>query len=171
MKQLISLFLSVNDINVRDAHPDLVRYVMNKYAVGIPRGFKIYVYYTLSHILRFSPFIGYANIGEHTAHVFSEITYPPYGYVLTSNTAPPGKNLCDITHFARYRYGELADLEMPPVVKEVNTFIPGDYRSTEQVNNSGEIPGSNLVYTPEDTIEAIHELQRSFNGVRARLSP
>jgi hypothetical protein len=94
-----------------------------------------------------------------------------YGYVLTLNTAPPDKNLCDITHFARYRYGELADLEMPPVVKEVNTFIPGDYRSTQQVCNSEEIPGSNLVYTPEDTIEAIHELQRSFNGVRASLSP
>lgn len=165
VKQLMSLFLSVNRIEFRDAHPELVRFVLDKWSIGIPSTFHLYTYYNLSSILRFIPFIGYTDVSRMKEFIFSEISYPPYGYVLTIDPQPPADDLCEITHFTKYRYHELADLEMKPVVKEINTFIPGDYRTPEEIYSEVSTSKGNLVYTGNDIAESIKHLSDKMSRI------
>jgi hypothetical protein len=61
----------------------------------------------------------------------SEITFPPFGYVLTLDSAPLDRRLLEITHFSRYRYDEFRVLELRPPVLDTPTSFPGDYRTPQ----------------------------------------
>jgi hypothetical protein len=65
--------------------------------------------------------------------VLSEITFPPFGYVMTLGSEAPDDRLFDITYFSRYAYNEFHILEMRPVVLDTPTYVPADYRTPEEV--------------------------------------
>ena len=74
-----------------------------------------------------------------TGFVFSEITFPPFGFVWSLNSTPPDDRLTDITHFAdNYSYNDepLMWIQLP--VLPIYTFYPGDYRDRDTVLKDGE---------------------------------
>lgn len=77
--------------------------------------------------------MGKLNIDEGKTTLISEITFPPFGYVLTIESEIPDRRLFDISSFARYRYNDCKVLEMKPVVLDTPTFVPGDYRTPKEV--------------------------------------
>jgi hypothetical protein len=74
-----------------------------------------------------------SNFDTGNVTVLSEISFPPFGYVVTIDSKIPDRRLFEITHFASYRYNDFKVLEMEPVVLDTPTFIPGDYRTPQDI--------------------------------------
>lgn len=76
LKQIVCMFFSVNNPGFQQAHPDLVRFVLNREVRQFPPEMKIYVFYTLS--MRSSgatsAIQGFGS-GNSTLHAFSESTF------------------------------------------------------------------------------------------------
>ena len=63
----------------------------------------------------------------------TEISYPPFGYLLTMDSKKPSPDIVDITHFADYGYYERKTFSMTYPVYATHTFFPSDYRSIERI--------------------------------------
>jgi hypothetical protein len=133
LKQILVMFCSVNGPDFTDAQPWLRRYLLNEAARGFDDSFRLFVYYNLSRKARFAGMSGSANFETGTITVISEITYPPFGYALTVDSASPDHRLADITFFSRFSYNELARLEVKLPVLPIHLAYPGDYRTREEI--------------------------------------
>ena len=86
LKQILCMFFSVNGPSFQVRHPDLVRFVLNRESREFPRYLHIYAFYTFSDRSRA---VGSAGLvkgigsGSSSVHVFSEVTFPPFGFVMT----------------------------------------------------------------------------------------
>ena len=94
---------------------------------------RIYAFIHNSSKGRQSGVTGLINLRRGDSSVFSEIAYPPFGYVMTLGTRPPHDGLTDISFFSIFGYKEVALVSLALPVLPVYTFIPGDYRDREAV--------------------------------------
>lgn len=133
IKQIITMFFSVNSPNFRTSHPELVRFILNRDAKYLPEKYRFYAYYNISNKMRYIGLTGIANFHSKETKLISEICYPPFGYVMTLDSLPSEQRLYDITYFSRYAYNEFAVLHIKMPVLPIETFIPGDYRSTPEI--------------------------------------
>ncbi len=133
IKQIAAMFFSVNQLGFADKNPELVKFVLDQKAKYLSPKYRFFVYFNHEGRFRTSPIVGMGNFFKRELSVMSEITYPPYGYVLTLGTPPPDPRLVEITHFARFDYNEFAVLEMRLPVLPTHTFVPGDYRTKEEI--------------------------------------
>jgi hypothetical protein len=137
LKQVACLFFSVNSPDFRLAHPDLVRFVLDKDSRAFPRNVKIYGFYTFSNRMRRAGVTGLAKgIGSTkiSLHLFSEITFPPFGFVMTfADQEPPESGFCEISGLADFNYIDWRScITMRLPVMPIYTWFPGDYRTREQ---------------------------------------
>lgn len=136
IKQIITMFFSVNSDRFRLAQPALVRFILNKDEKYLPPNIKVFAFYTVSHRNRM---IGAAGVikGLGTSHshtiVISEITFPPFGFAMTLDSYCPDNRLLDITGFSTFDYNDKRTLRMRLPVLPIYTGFPGDYRAREQV--------------------------------------
>ena len=142
MKQIVSLFLSVNPISWRDGNPDLVEFVRWPTRKYLDPKYSIYAFYSVSAMQRQSGTTVLAKISDTFQnmgiHAFSEITYPPFGYVMTVQSRsverqPHDRRLVEITYFANYAYRQYHPVYLKLPVLPIHTYLPGDYRTEEQV--------------------------------------
>lgn len=138
IKQIVSMFLSINSTRFRDRHPDLVTFVLNRERKYLDREYRIYIYFNHSGMHRATPFSAKLDFNASTmAHYktsyMTEISYPPFGYLMTFNSDPPDSEIVDITYFATYNYEEIKTLSMDYPVYPTHTFFPGDYRSADRI--------------------------------------
>lgn len=133
VKQIVTMFFSVNGLAMQAKNPDLVRFVLNREVRGLPSDIRLFVYYALGPHIRSTGVMASLNLDEGSHTLLSEITFPPFGYVMTYGDEPPDARLIEITHFARSPYGESTLSELPLSALETHTLIPGDYRSRDQV--------------------------------------
>jgi hypothetical protein len=77
--------------------------------------------------------VGLYNIATGKMSVLSEITYPPFGYVMTLDSPPPDDRLFEITHFARYDYNDFVVMPLQLPVLPTYVAIPGDYREKKEI--------------------------------------
>ncbi len=134
IKQIVTMMFSVNGDHFRLKNPDLVRFVLNREARYLPPQYRFFVYYNIGGVNRSIGISGLFNIKTRRMSIMSEITFPPFGYVMTLDTEPPDRRLFEITHFARYDYNDLvvAPLHLP--VLPTHLSFPGDYRTMEQID-------------------------------------
>lgn len=138
IKQIITMFFSINNPNLSVVHPELRSLVLSRGKQGISsEKFGIYLYLLLGGITRY---VGIASILQlkntgNFIRVLSEFSAPPFGYVLEIN--PKSKEeYCDITFFANnFRYDQKVDLSLKMPVYECNTYFPADYRTKKEVIN------------------------------------
>jgi len=134
IKQIITMIFSVNRHNFRDMHPERVHFVLNRDEQYLSPRYKVYVYYNLKGRLRYSGTAGLFDIRTGKVYVFSEITFPPFGYVMTIESDPPDPRLANITHFARYGYNEIGEMSTNiPVLETHLATLPGDYRTRAHI--------------------------------------
>ncbi len=136
IKQIVTMFFSVNHEGFATANPELVEFVLNRDKLYLPPQYRFYVYFNRgvpTDRLRSTGIVGKLNFDTGKQTLISEITFPPFGYVFTIDSEIPDRRLFEITHFSRYRYDDLKVLEMRPVVLDTPTFVPGDYRTPEEV--------------------------------------
>jgi hypothetical protein len=145
IKQVICMFMSSNGPNFKKAQPELARFVLNRDAKHLPRHVHVFAFYTISDRSRSSGVSGLLTefgTGSFKKHVFSEITFPPFGFVLSFSLPPPDDRLTDITYFADdFGYKDTRTLWLRLPVLPVYTFFPCDYRHREKVlKDAGRTP-------------------------------
>ena len=131
------MFFSVNRPEFQSRHPELVKFVLNREVKYLPKSIRVYCSLMVGKIARSSgvsvklTFNEYGNIKNKVT--MSEIAYPPFIYVMTFDSPPPDDRLTDITWFSRYEYKDF-DIIFPRLnVLPVNYYLPGDYRTVEQI--------------------------------------
>lgn len=133
LKQILTMFFSINAPEFRDANPDLVKFVLNRYYKYLSLKYRFFVYYNISSRLRCSSVSVMLDINTHNLWVFSEMNYFPYGYVMTFDSRAPDQRLIEITHLSSYGYNEFRIMELKLPVLPTHLYFPGDYRTKEQI--------------------------------------
>jgi hypothetical protein len=156
LKQVVCMFFSVNGTYFHKAHPELVRFVLNKESKEFPEYVRVYAFYTFSNRFRSAGVTGVAKgigSGQSSIHTFSEVTFPPFGFVLTIHSDPPEKGFCNISSFSQFDYKHWrCGITMRLPLMPIYTHFPGDYRTREQtladfaqneaIERSGAIPAA-----------------------------
>lgn len=137
IKQIICMFFSVNAPRFREAHPELEKFVLSNEEKYLPPHIRLYVGYCLSDRSRAAGVTGSIQLdktsGKSLLRSYSEISFPPFSYILSFNSPPPEHPMLDISFFAKYGYQDFTTLELPIPVLSVYTPFPGDFRSRDTV--------------------------------------
>lgn len=138
LKQIICMFFSVNGARFRKANSDLEKFVLSRDFRDYNPKRRVFAFYTTGNISRLVGAFGVlSNVdsGPIQGHIFSEIIFPPFGYVMTFDSPPPNANMLDITHFAECRYNEWKDWHLRLPHLPVRSYYPGDYRTNNQIRD------------------------------------
>jgi hypothetical protein len=128
IKQIATMFFTACSDGFASKNEELVRFVLNKKITGLSPKYRFYTYYNIEGRLRFSNIVGLINIEEGTSSFISEITFPPFGYVMSLDSVPEDKQLVEISAFANYGYYELASISRRFSLLQTYMPSPGDYR-------------------------------------------
>lgn len=133
LKQIISMFLSINGEWYREAYPELTRFVKDPQTRDLPEKFRVMAYLNhtglsryLGHSVIYKPELG----GPVSC---SEIAYPPFGYVLTFDFYQKVNALTDITYFKNFDKDEVRSLTLLMFNLPTHLPLPFDYRSKEEI--------------------------------------
>jgi 5-methylcytosine-specific restriction endonuclease McrA len=137
LKQVVCMFFSVNGPLFQKHQPDLVRFVLNRQSRMFPANARVYAIYAVSDRSRAAGITGLARGLDGTnpsLHVFSEVTFPPFGFVMTlDDSPPPVAGLCEISSFSHFEYRDWrAAISMKLCAMPIYTAFPGDYRTRDQ---------------------------------------
>jgi hypothetical protein len=77
--------------------------------------------------------MGQISLAGGSSHIYSEVAFPPFGYILTVDGKPLEARLADISFFSRYSYNQWTDIALRLPVFPLYTGIPGDFRSRDEV--------------------------------------
>lgn len=134
IKQIICMFFSVNHPGFHKAHEDLVRFVLNKHMKYLDPKKRIFVYFNDSNRVRQFSITAKFNINSAEGiKLFSEVSFPPFGYLMCIDSEPPDRRIVDISYFSEYGYNEYTDVTLRLPKLPVYTPIPGDYRGRDEV--------------------------------------
>jgi hypothetical protein len=131
LKQVACMFFSVNAPGLSEEHGELVRFVLNREAYGLPEKYRIYAYLNTGSRSRQVGLSGILNTTSGQIRVLSEISFPPIGYVMCLSSEPPDTRLVDITFFSRYLYNDFGTVSLRMPVLPVFTYFPGDFRDQQ----------------------------------------
>ena len=136
VKQVITMFCSINSPSLAHTHPDLREFVLNREKKGLdPNKYILNIYVGKGEIARNIGLSGVLNTKTGTSRILSELASPPFGFTLDFNPKIAMKNTsCDILFFANdFNYTEKKDISLRIPVLETNTKYPGDYRNRKEV--------------------------------------
>lgn len=138
IKQIVTMFFSVNVDTFCKANPELVRFVLDPERKDLSPEYRFFVYYNTTGRFRYSGIVGQMEMKDQFGsmskpRLMSEITFPPFGYLMTINSEPPDNRLFEISHFARHDYSEMRVMTMKLPVLPTHTAYPGDYRTKEEI--------------------------------------
>jgi len=135
LKQVVCMFFSANGPGFAKRHPDLVDFVLcrdRKYMQGDVR---VYAFYTISRLLKQTGVQTFGRLGEGV-YIFSEITFPPFGYVMFLGCGPHDDRLYDISFFDEFGYHEKKSLDIRLPGLPVVSPYPGDYRTPKELQET-----------------------------------
>ena len=137
IKQVITMFLSIDDGHLRTDYPGLSEFVLNKEARFLDKSYKVYAYYNFEGSPRYLPRTYMTNGQSSEIMVLSELTYPPFGFILSLKGAKPAKEVIDISHFSRFAYGDWTDFyQRFPVLPTHLPNVPADYRTRTEIEEA-----------------------------------
>jgi len=143
MKQIVAMFLSVNGDKFGIANPELVRFVLDRERKYLSPKYRFYVYYNISGRFRYTGIMGKIEVTAELLStskpmLMSEITFPPFGYLMTIDSESPDKRLVEISHFARHDYNEYRVMSIKLPVLPTHTAYAGDYRTKKEIYEEAE---------------------------------
>lgn len=136
LKQIIVMMFSVNSKVFRASNPYLEKFVLDKTQNHLPKEYSVYMYYNVEGRQRYQGYTVSGSPGKIS--VLCEITFPPYGFVLTLQKSKcPDPRLTDISYFADFSYDTEweVDLNLNPLPTWIPNF-PGDYRQKEDIKRA-----------------------------------
>jgi hypothetical protein len=133
IKQVATMFFSVNGPRFGRANPELVQFVLDRNRKYLPSQYRFFTYFTGGGRLRSTGIAGKLDTTTGDVQLLSEVAFPPLGYVMTLKGEPPDGRLFEITHFARFDYQEFAVMELRLPVMPTHLWFPGDYRTKAEI--------------------------------------
>ena len=144
LKQIACMFFSVNPNTVHRAQPELQTFVLDRTRRYLPENVRIFAFYAVGDRARQSSFMGRIDTkGRNGNSTFTEICFPPFGYVLTFDQ-PPDNRMLNISYFGRYGIDDYRALTLKLPVLPVVNYMPGDYRTRSEVDAAIEANSSVL---------------------------
>ena len=131
LKQIISMFLAINDVWYLESHRALSNYVSDPESKILPDRYKVFCYLTRAERLRYMHHTVVGNFGLHKPINCSEIAFPPYGYVLTIDHNDIINQLTEITKF-KYLEG-VRNLNFKMYQLPTYMPFPLDYRTKDKI--------------------------------------
>jgi hypothetical protein len=140
IKQVVCMFFSANSSRFRDSRPELVKFVLDRDTRCLPSYVRVYAFYTLAERSRSAGVTGLLKGldsfgGSVRSFTFSEVTFPPFGFLMTLDSPTPDDRLLDISGFSHYAYNDWCELFMKLPIMPIYTPYPADYRSREQMQS------------------------------------
>jgi hypothetical protein len=134
LKQVVCMFLSTNGPGFARGHPDLVRFVLSRDRMHLQPDVRLFAFCTVSPLRRQTgvQLFGRAN----KAYPLSELTFPPFGYVMFFRCESHDPRLYDISFFGKYAYGERKIVSLPLALLPVFSLYPADYRSPKELHDT-----------------------------------
>lgn len=135
LKQVGSMFLSVNDLNFResDIGGELAAFVLLPAAEGLPEGLRVYTYLNRDGSRRYLPVQPQCDLATGRWRARSEIAFPPCGWLMTTDDDLVDARLLNITGFASMPDAP-GEMDATIAVLPTHSFImAGDYRSWNEV--------------------------------------
>ncbi len=133
IKEIVSMFFSINNPNLSSLLPGFRDFVLSKEKRGIPEDkYGFYIFALKGRIMRY---IGLGGIlySDNSMRLVSELCAPPFGYVFEIEPKDKSQNI-DITFFAnKYAYNERKSINLDIPVREINSYLPLDYRTKDKI--------------------------------------
>lgn len=134
IKQVVTMFFSICHDGLRNSESELQSFVLNRDRTHLSEKYKIYCYYNFKGGLRYMGDNVIGSLTDTNIIRASELSFPPFGFVLTIDSVKPDERLTDITRFARFPYYERHDYYQKfNVLPTFLPHIPLDYRSKEEI--------------------------------------
>jgi hypothetical protein len=140
LKQIVTMFFSVNGPDFASDYPDLVQFVLDKEHKYLHPRFRIAAYFNPIGGMRRTPLSRMVNVFSGRSSYFSEIAHFPIGYVLTVDSEVWDDRLFDITHFSRHDYAERRWVTRSLPVLATHLPWPGDYRPEAHIRRESGQP-------------------------------
>lgn len=140
MKQIICMFLSINNPDFSDIHPELRKFVLDRENKIELKDIQIYAHINVGVVLRSVGIAGILYPSEGYSRTVSELTTIPFGFVMEIKPPKEEKELTNLSHFSSsFSYDESTDLKIDFPLLPVNTHLPLDYRSTDEIKRNREL--------------------------------
>ncbi len=136
LKQIFTMCFSTNTGRWRLKHPELEQFVLDRDRRWLNTRYRAFVYYNVEGCYRrVGNQMAVINLNRGLAIIqVTEISHPPFGYVVTVDGSCPDDRLYEISHFRRYGYDEweVAPLYLP--VLPTHLPIGLDYRTRSEID-------------------------------------
>lgn len=131
LKQIISMFLSINDDWYFEEYPELSDFVRNPESNSLPEKFQVFSYLNNEGNFRHIPHQIISNNGLIIKG--TEITFPPYGYMLTFDSVNQLSKLNNITGFKNFSLDEEININLEMFRLPTYYKFLFDYRSKDEL--------------------------------------
>ena len=133
LKQILTMFFAISHPAFAAANEEIVTLVLNREAMYLSHRYRVFAYYNITGLMRQTPLSVKLDTAAMQSYFMTEISYPPFGYLMTIDSPPPDRRLIEISHFARYAYNEFAVAEVRMPLLPTHLLYPGDYRTRQEI--------------------------------------
>lgn len=138
LKQVITMFFSVNGPEFAARHQELVRFVLSRDNRGLPVDYRVDLVLVRGPYARSSGVTGSRNIATGSLTIYSEIAHCPFALRLILDAEAPTRRGA-IERFAQLGYRDFREVWLYTEAGDVVTKFPGDYRNRDQIlRDAGE---------------------------------
>jgi hypothetical protein len=136
LKQIASMFISLNSWKFSESHSELRNYVLDRNVRDLPSRYRFFNYLKGDGDIRNATISVIGNINHTNTIMGSEIAFPPLGHIMTIDFKGHLPYHFEIAGFKRHGIDELISTEFN--IYRLPTHIPIflDYRSKEQIENA-----------------------------------
>jgi len=129
LKQIVVMFLAINEPTFAKVNINLPAFARNRYEKYLPPRYRFFVCFNNDDFFRYYGVSSKNNAETGEIVLMSQISFPPYGYLLTLDSNSPDERLQEITHFSRYGWSETVDFQMKLPVLSGQSVYPGVYNA------------------------------------------
>jgi hypothetical protein len=136
LKQIVSMFISLNSWQFSQNYPALRNYVLNPKHKELPSNIRIFSYLNCEGQFRNNTFSVVGDLNSNLNVLASELAFPPLGHVMTIDFNGSMPYHYELTHFKNYKVGELVSINFKLFRLPTHLPIPLDYRTKELIENA-----------------------------------
>jgi len=136
-KQIVTMFFSINAPGFGRGD-ELVKFVLNKNWRWLSGKYRFYMYLCEGPRFRKIGNVVKGELFSTRMAYLSELSYYPFGFLMTDSTTIPDQRLFPINHFKDYQYDDLRQIFLKPVKLETHMVLPADYRTKKELKTDFE---------------------------------
>ncbi len=134
LKQIVSMFFSINDSAFSENNRDLAEFILDPKSNDLPQRFRIFNYLNTEGQLRNLPIMALGNLNTKGVILGTELAFPPLGHVLTIDFNGQLPYHQEITSFKDFKFDEVLTFDFK--IYRLPTHLPFllDYRDKVAIN-------------------------------------